>query len=142
MHRRTEAYHIYNHPLDWIVNTPYLGKKICTDQKILSIIDPIIKDLEDFIDGKIGQCLLVKLKKNDLIGIHKDGGDYLMHSRRFHLPIITNDEISFTVNYETVIMKEGECWEINNAKDHSAKNKSKNDRVQLIFDIIPNTKIG
>jgi hypothetical protein len=142
MHRRTEAYHIYNHPLDWKVNTPYRGIQTCKDQTILSLINPIVKELEEFVGGKIGQCLLVKLKAHDLIGLHKDGEDYLMYSRRFHMPVMTNEEISFTVGDETKVMREGECWEINNGRVHAAHNKSKQDRVQLIFDIIPKEFIG
>jgi len=34
-------------------------------------------------------------------------------------------------------MKEGMCYEINNAKMHSVKNESDDDRYQLIVDIIP-----
>ena len=52
--------------------------------------------------------------------------------------IITNDLIDFYVNKERKVMKEGECWEINNKKIHAVENNSNEDRVHLLFDIIPN----
>jgi hypothetical protein len=142
VHRRTKAYHIYTYPLDWQLYTPYVGKVTCQDDNIFNLVNPIIDDLETMVKGKVGQCVLVKLKAKDLIGYHQDGDDYLMHSRRFHLPVITNDDISFSVGDETKVMGEGECWEINNGKLHAAHNKSTIDRVQLIFDIIPEEFIG
>jgi aspartyl/asparaginyl beta-hydroxylase (cupin superfamily) len=68
---------------------------------------------------------------------HTDKGDYLSTVRRFHIPIITNDLVSYTVNGERVHMKQGECWEINNLKSHSVLNESDTDRVHLLIDIFP-----
>ena len=47
--------------------------------------------------------------------------------------------MSYTVNGETVNMKEGECWEINNQRPHSVLNDSDIDRVHLLVDIFPGT---
>jgi hypothetical protein len=141
-HRYTESYFIYSHPLNWKLNTPYKIQQICFDSNVMSLINPIVKELEDFHNGKVGQCLLIKLKGEKDIHPHNDSGDYLMNSRRHHVPIITNQNVFFTVDNKTVTMKEGECWEINNAKIHSVVNQSDLDRVHLLIDIIPNRFIS
>jgi hypothetical protein len=141
-HRFTESFFLYTHPLWWNINTPYQGKQMCFDNNIMSIVDPIVKELEEFHDGKVGQCLLIKLKGFGDIHPHDDSGDYLMHSRRHHIPIITNQNVFFTVAEKTITMREGECWEINNAKIHSVVNKSPLNRIHLLVDIIPNRYIS
>ena len=35
-------------------------------------------------------------------------------------------------------MQEGQCWEINNAKNHSVENNGTTDRIHLLIDIMPN----
>jgi aspartyl/asparaginyl beta-hydroxylase (cupin superfamily) len=61
-----------------------------------------------------------------------------MAVRRCHIPLITNDDIKFTVGDHTMSLKQGECWEINNSKIHEVKNLSNYDRVHILIDIIPN----
>ena len=53
------------------------------------------------------------------------------------IPVITNENVYFTVGNETKIFKEGEFWEINNSgKVHSVSNKSDKGRINLIADWI------
>ena len=95
--------------------------------------------MEKFYKGKFGRILLTKLIAGQKITPHIDiMYDYFNIARRFHVPIITNDLVDFYVNKERKVMKEGECWEINNKKIHAVENNSNEDRVHLLFDIIPN----
>ena len=65
----------------------------------------------------------------------------MTHSHRIHLSIITNDEVWFTVGNETIHMREGELYEINNRRMHSVKNAGSEDRVHLIMDyVLPGEK--
>jgi hypothetical protein len=35
-------------------------------------------------------------------------------------------------------MKVGDCWEVNNNKEHAVKNLGQTDRIHLMIDIMPN----
>jgi len=94
-----------------------------------------------FGQGYIIRAILVNLPAQKIIPEHIDGGDSLNSCKRIHVPLITNDEILFTVGDETRNLKVGEMWEINNSKKpHSVENNSKEDRVHLIIDWVINDK--
>jgi Aspartyl/Asparaginyl beta-hydroxylase len=134
-HLYTHTFTIQNHDIDW-----NFGDKIDSeikDARLLAIVSDIVKDLELMCGGVSGRVLLIKLSANKDVSEHTDKGDYLSTVRRFHIPIITNDLVSYTVNGEKINMKQGECWEINNLKSHSVLNDSNTDRVHLLIDIFP-----
>jgi len=96
-------------------------------------IKEVFKD--KFNNFEIVRALVVNLPAGTDIPIHLDAGDNLMYCHRCHVPIITNDNVIFTVNKTSLNMKEGEIHEINNSKHHSVHNNGTEDRYHLIFDI-------
>jgi len=87
--------------------------------------------------GYITRAILVKLFAGEVIPDHIDRGESLESCHRVHVPIITNESCYFSVGDETVNMKEGEFWEINNTnKIHNVKNLGNTDRIHLIVDWI------
>jgi hypothetical protein len=84
--------------------------------------------------GYFIRASLVRLIAGGEIGQHQDMNFSLAHSHRVHVPIVTNDQVSFSVGNETIRMKEGEILEINNRRMHSVSNRSRNGRVHLILD--------
>lgn len=134
-HLYTNTYIVQDHSLQWNVGEKFTP--IIKDQSIMSEIRSIISDLEQRMCGKAARVLLIKLDANKNVTEHTDSGDYLNTVRRFHIPIITNDNVFYTVNGEKINMKQGECWEINNRKPHSVDNNSNEDRVHLLIDIMP-----
>jgi hypothetical protein len=134
-HLHTKTYTIQDHSLDW-----KFGSKIdstLVDKQLYDICKDIIEDLEKKFNGKAGRVLLIKLLSKSEVYPHTDKGDYLSTVNRVHIPIITNSNVFYTVNNESINMKVGECWEINNFKTHSVSNKSDEDRVHLLIDILP-----
>lgn len=101
----------------------------------LNNISKIIKKITNG-EGYLLKALLVKLLKKTDIPTHIDwANDTLKHSRRIHIPIITNPDCIFIVGDDTLHMKEGEIWEMNNDKKrHSVHNNGDEDRVHLIID--------
>lgn len=136
-HKNTETIFIYETDLNWQLNQPYNVSLISEDKKLNNMIEPIIKTLEKIHNGKRGQVLLIKLAAHKNIADHEDGGDYLLYTRRHHIPIITSPKTKFYVDDEFVNMGIGECWEINNAKNHAVTNDSDIDRIHLLIDIMP-----
>jgi hypothetical protein len=87
-------------------------------------------------NGYLLRAILVKLLAGKSIPTHTDtANETFKVSRRIHLPIITNERCFFTVGNETINMKEGELWEMNNdKKEHSVHNDGNEDRIHLIID--------
>jgi len=134
-HLYTHTFTIQNHSIDWQFGDSIYSE--VKDARMLSVVLEIVKDLEIMCNGVSGRILLIKLAANQDVSEHTDKGDYLSTVRRFHIPIITNELVSYTVNGEKINMKQGECWEINNLKAHSVLNESSIDRVHLLVDIFP-----
>ena len=84
----------------------------------------------------IHTAILIKLPAGKSIPTHIDAAPHFKLYKRIHIPIITNPQCLFTVGGETIHMKCGEMWEINNdTKPHSVHNKGAEDRVHLLVDI-------
>jgi len=86
--------------------------------------------------GYFVRATLVRLKAGGSIAEHRDMNFSLTHSHRVHLPIVTNNEVWFSVGSETINMREGQLYEINNRRLHSVENKGSDDRVHLILDFV------
>ena len=100
------------------------------------------KSFQVYGEGYIIRLLLVKLKAKKSIPSHTDGGPSLNLAKRIHVPLVTTNEVIFTVGGKEQKMKAGEMWEINNTRRHSVYNQNKKDRINLIFDYIPLYKGG
>ncbi|PHR58337.1 MAG: hypothetical protein COA47_10680 [Robiginitomaculum sp.] len=86
------------------------------------------------VRGYFIRVSLVKLRSGGKITEHQDMNFSLAHSHRIHIPVVTNDSVLFNVGQETINMKEGEIFEINNRRKHSVVNEGEADRVHLILD--------
>jgi hypothetical protein len=142
VHKDTNSYFVYTANLLWKEGEDFSTNKTSNDNGLLELLEPIISDLERIHDGVRGMVLLIKLKAGQDIAHHQDSGDYLMLSRRNHIPVVTSDSVFFGVGDDKVKMGTGECWEINNSRIHYVNNGSKIDRVHLLIDIMPNKEIG
>lgn len=137
-HVNTNTYIIQNSSLQWERGTSF--SKETLDKDMYDLVYPIIKELEDRMVGQSARVLLIKLNANSKVFIHKDSGDYLSSVRRFHIPILTNENVFYTVGGEEIHMEEAKCYEINNMKMHSVNNESEFDRVHLLIDIMPESE--
>ena len=89
------------------------------------------------IEGELGRATLVALSPNRQVYPHIDHGEYYRIRDRYHLVVSSSAGSPLTAGEETVVMREGELWVFNNKVRHSAFNTSGEQRVHLIFDILP-----
>lgn len=83
---------------------------------------------------------LMCLPPNDSVNLHTDFEcGYEDGLFRIHIPIITNDKVSFNINDEIIQMKTEEVWYINFNLPHSVKNEGNTKRVHLVIDCIRNS---
>ena len=112
--------------------------------ELFSELEDELKPVVDFVasyyqnNGFIVRMILAKLVAGGTIPKHTDAGFSLLNCHRVHLPIITNDDVIFSVGDENKNMRVGELWEINNGTTHAVENRSTEDRIHLIVDWMPN----
>lgn len=137
-HKNTVMYQLKFMDYDWVPENKDLSYNVnelkTTEAK--TEYNNIIKTLEQFYNGVVVRSELVGLMPNSIVRKHIDEGNMFKFSKRCHIPIITNENVYFTVLNNTINMKEGGCYEINNAMPHGVENKSNVLRVHLILDII------
>lgn len=141
-HSKTFSYFCYNFNELWQKDQKYELTSNLNNLKILELVEPIVKDLELTHNGKRGKVVFIKLPAGCHVDTHRDRGYYLSIIRRHHIPIISNDSCMFEVEYDNIVMEEGECWEINNSRYHFVNNTGSTDRVHLMIDIIPDNFIN
>jgi hypothetical protein len=140
-HKYTESFFVKITVGDWKLGKQLATVNVCKNKRLLELTLQIVKDLEEYHDGKAATVMYVKLLPEKNILSHKDSGDYLENVRRHHIPIKTNSLVYFNIEDESINMMAGECWEINNVKTHFVKNSGDQDRIHLIIDILPNNSI-
>ena len=96
----------------------------------------ILKNIFTFYygPGMLVRAILVNLPAQKAVPDHYDFGESLERSYRHHIALITNDQVFFNIEKDSINMKVGEIWEINNIKNHSVFNSGYIDRVHLIVD--------
>ena len=57
---------------------------------------------------------------------------------RIHVPILTNEDVIFTLNDHPIKMKPGEAWYTNVNLPHGVVNKGQTDRINLVIDCLRN----
>ncbi len=121
-----------------------------------SLIKPCLVGIKRYFDSQLKyqrlqkkhgkgyfiRLVLTRLNSGGAIQKHFDNGFSLLCSHRIHMPVITNDEVHFTVGESVKALKSGELWEINNRLLHGVENSSDLNRVHLIMDyVLPGEKI-
>ena len=119
-------------------------------QKFEEPLRPILELIADYYEGsEQGQELirefgygyfiratLVRLRAGGKIDSHTDNNFSLSHSHRVHVPLTSNEQVSFTVGKESRVLHPGEVVEINNRRRHSVANDGATERVHLILDFV------
>jgi hypothetical protein len=139
-HKDTQMFPIRFMDYEWNPGDPItiLNKNNIIDIEAKEQLDSIINDLEKDYESKVVRIEFVRMPAQTSVRPHVDGGDMLYLIRRCHLPMVTHEDVLFTVLDNTINMKVGSAYEINNGMPHSVINKSGIDRIHLIIDLLPN----
>jgi Aspartyl/Asparaginyl beta-hydroxylase len=99
-----------------------------------------LKEITDTFQCNKEAVRLMNLKAKSEIKSHTDNaGGYADGFCRIHVPITTNEKVSFVVNGNQIPMKVGEAWYGNFSQPHSVKNEGELDRIHLVIDCIRNS---
>lgn len=128
----TNSYIVINMDIDNLkINYNDIYKKIKNEVKV---IEEILSEQYDFIDGRIGKFSVAKLYKNKDIPPHIDSGVEMGIGCRIHIPLITNEKVIFNSGDTSMHLPIKNMYEINNTIIHSVNNRSNMDRVHIIID--------
>lgn len=118
----------------------YYGKNYYLDkfQETIYVAKSAIQGVLGEID--IGRAIFTELPAGMVIGAHKDSGIFLETYTRIHIPLISNDKVSFGVkegnDWRTQYLEPGKFYALNNCKTfHAVHNKSNVSRYHLIVDV-------
>lgn len=97
-----------------------------------------LEEFADEIGGQLTRAIIVNLEPNKKVYPHIDEGAYYIGKDRYHLILKVEENGSYNVcDGEVQYYDNGELWWFDNKKNHEAENKSKGDRIHVIFDILP-----
>lgn len=86
--------------------------------------------------GQFKAVMLAKLKAGYSIDMHRDGLPEYYFLHKIHVPIQTNDQVTFHIKPQNHFLKEGIAYEVNNLLPHYVTNKGEEDRIHLIFEYV------
>lgn len=84
-----------------------------------------------------GRFMLVNLLPGGIVFPHVDPGVYFQKYSRFHIPLISNEQVSFSTGIHSVkeYMEPGYLYQLNNLGLHMVENLSDQNRIHIIADI-------
>jgi hypothetical protein len=107
--------------------------------EINKLVDWVYSNVEG---TELGRVMVVNMSPNSSVGEHKDIGPYFTKYRRFHVPLLTNEDVVFTggLNVSREHAPYGTLCELNNKGIHGVLNNSNLYRIHLIIDVQTNYK--
>ena len=112
------------------------------EKRVRDSIQPIL-DVLNLKEGKrVVRMLLASMPPGVTIPVHHDTGEWVKHTHRVHIPIITNpDKVLFRVGntvdtLQRVMVDAGHVFEMNNQAKHAVSNHWDKYRVHLILDYV------
>ena len=138
-HKDTKMYQIRFFSYEWDIGDDEVPKQINSfnSKEANQEFSTMCAFLENFYEGKVVRAEVISMSPKSDISPHVDSGTMLNLARRVHIPLVTSEDVLFTVFNKTVNMKVGNWYEINNYLPHSVINKSNKERIHIILDILP-----
>lgn len=101
-----------------------------------------LEDLAIELDGTLGRAKIVCLPAGHKVYPHIDRGEYYQFRDRYHLVLKSSLGSWLKTGDEAIRMREGELWWFDNKQMHEALNDGEEDRIHLIFDVLPSARRG
>jgi len=89
------------------------------------------------LDSELSRAKIVCLPTGHRVYPHTDRGEYYRLRNRYHLVLKSRLGSWLRAGDEEVRMREGELWWFDNDQIHEAHNDGDEDRIHIIFDLLP-----
>jgi hypothetical protein len=104
-------------------------------EKFYPLILPILNKLKNYYDYNYHASFLTRLNPNGTINRHFDCGYFLEVCHRIHVPIKTNENVTYWINGNPYYWEVGNVYEFNNLLPHQVINNSDQERIHLILNL-------
>lgn len=84
--------------------------------------------------GAFPRVMLARMAPGGVIHPHRDQNPAAKWPHKIHVPLLTNEDVTFYVDGEGYKLAAGEAVEVNNMGVHGVANRGSTDRVHLIFE--------
>ncbi|MDJ0896086.1 MAG: aspartyl/asparaginyl beta-hydroxylase domain-containing protein [Alphaproteobacteria bacterium] len=91
-------------------------------------------------DSMLGRAKIVCLPAGRRVYPHIDRGEYYLVRNRFHFVLRSSHGSWLKAGDEEIRMREGELWWFDNNQMHEALNDGDQDRIHMIFDLLPRAR--
>jgi hypothetical protein len=101
------------------------------------LIEPILAAATrdyGYVRGDFPRVMLARMAPGGVIHPHRDTNPAAKWPHKIHVPLVTNDQVTFFVDGTGYHFVEGEAVEVNNMATHAVTNQSQRDRIHLIFE--------
>ena len=102
-----------------------------------ALIEPVLQQAVapyGYANGQFPRVMFARMAPGGEIKPHRDANAAAKWPHKIHVPLLTNDKVTFYVEGTGYHMPEGEAAEVNNMGVHAVKNDGDTDRIHLIFE--------
>lgn len=102
-----------------------------------SLLEPVIEEAAKpygYTRGAFPRVMLARMAPGGVIHPHRDQNPAAKWPHKVHVPLQTNDKVTFWVDGKGYQLPEGEAVEVNNMAVHAVENRGTTDRIHLIFE--------
>jgi aspartyl/asparaginyl beta-hydroxylase (cupin superfamily) len=96
-----------------------------------------ITDVAAELDADLSRAKIVCLPAGRKVYPHIDRGEYYRFRGRYHMILKSTAGSWMKAGDEEIRMREGELWWFDNDQMHEAVNDGDEDRIHIIFDLLP-----
>ncbi len=104
------------------------------------LVCQFLRDFAKEQDSMLGRAKVVCLPAGRRVYPHIDRGEYYLVRNRFHFVLRSAKGSWLKAGDEEVRMREGELWWFDNKQVHEAFNDGDQDRIHMIFDLLPRAR--
>ncbi len=101
------------------------------------LIEPVLRQAVvpyGYVRGEFPRVMFARMAPGGEIKPHRDANAAAKWPHKIHVPLLTNDRVTFFIEGTGYHMPEGEAAEVNNMGVHAVKNDGDTDRIHLIFE--------
>ena len=101
------------------------------------LLEPVLaKAVEPYgyARGAFLRVMLARLGPGGVIKPHRDANPAAKWPHKIHVPLLTNDKVTFFIDGVGYHLPEGEAVEVSNMAVHAVENAGASDRIHLIFE--------
>lgn len=102
-----------------------------------SLLEPVLKEAVapyNYERGAFPRIMLARMAPGGVIHPHRDGNPSAKWPHKIHVPLLTNERVTFFVEGVGYHLPEGHAVEVNNMGVHAVSNQGHTDRIHLIFE--------